>query len=129
MSDTEAKDSEGESDDSDTAVTASEGGSGEHVGAALPSTVKAQVQETADLGKLPHPKVMFLLLKLTFSCEKKTFVALCLAGTASSVSSTVHETACLSEGKASLKVFRNGIKEEKNAINVDTADKYNDLME
>ncbi|CAB1420636.1 unnamed protein product [Pleuronectes platessa] len=49
LTDTEAKDSEGESDESDTAVTASEGGNAEPVGAALASTLTEQVQETADL--------------------------------------------------------------------------------
>ena len=106
MSDTEAKDSEGESDDSDTAVTVSEAG---NAGCALASTLTKQVQETADFGKLPHPKVRFLFLKFTFSSEKTTSVVLCLAGT---VTSTVDEAVCPSEGKASFKVFRNGIKED-----------------
>ncbi|XP_062264786.1 uncharacterized protein LOC133971452 isoform X2 [Platichthys flesus] len=47
LSDTETKDSEGESDDSDTAVTASEAG---NAGCALASTLTKQVQETADFG-------------------------------------------------------------------------------
>ncbi|XP_062262756.1 uncharacterized protein LOC133969997 isoform X1 [Platichthys flesus] len=64
LSDTETKDSEGESDDSDTAVTASEAG---NAGCALASTLTKQVQETADF-----------------------------AGT---VTSTVDEAFCPSEGK------------------------------